>query len=679
MKLLRVVAVSVLFFAPALVAQTTHGVALDHIDHAVKPGDNFYQYANGAWMEKTVIPPDRVAVGGFSIVMDRTNKRVAGIIESAEKANAASGTNERKIADLYHSYMDTNAIDAEGLKPLQPMMEQIAAIHTREQLARVLGETLRADVDPMNNTNFHTLNLFGLWVGPDFNDSAHYTAYLLQGGLVLANRAYYLDASASMEKIREAYQRHIATMFTLAGFDDAAERAARVYALEDAIAKVQWSLAENENIHKANNPWTLKDFEAKAPGLNWKTYFEAADLGHQRSFIVWEPSAFAGEAALVAKTPLATWKDWLRFHLIEENASALPHKMAAEEFDFFGRTVYGQQEQRPRSQRGVMLVNAVLGDAVGQIYARKYFPAAEKAKVQALVENLIAVYHKRLEANTWLAPSTKAEAIKKLGTLRVGVGYPDTWRSYAGLEIKRDDLMGNLMRASLFDYHYELSRIGTPVNRSEWSMEPQTVNAVNLPLDNGLNFPAAILQPPFYDPKAPDAFNYGAIGSVIGHEISHTFDEEGSTFDAEGQVRNWWTPADRAHFEKVTAELARQYDQYEPFPGVFVNGKQTINEDIADLAGLRDAYEAYHLSLKGKKAPVVDGLTGDQQFFLAFAQNWATKMRPGALRAQIVNDPHAPAMYRAETVRNINAWYKAFDVKPGDKLYLPPDKRVRIW
>jgi putative endopeptidase len=679
MKFVQCVVVFLLLGAPCGLLAQSHGVAVDHMDHSVKPGNNFYEYANGEWLKHTVIPPDRVAVGGFSMVADRTDKRVRSIIENAEQANAAPGTNERRIADLYHSYMDTQAIDAEGLKPLQPMMRQIDEIHSRRDLARVLGETLRADVDALNDTNFHTLNLFGLWVAPDFNDPNHYTAYLLQGGLVLPNRAYYLDPSAHMQQIRTAYQKHIATMFALAGFDHAAERAARVYALELALAKVQWPLEENEDIHKANNPWTLADFVRNAPGLDWKTYFRAAGLAHQKSFIVWEPSAFTGEAALVASTPLDAWQDWLRYHLIEENASGLPTKMADAEFDFFGRVMAGAKQQRSREHRGVVLVNDVLGDAVGQIYAKRYFSAEEKARVEALVANLIATYHKRLEANTWLAPSTKAEAIKKLDRLQVSVGYPDTWRSYAGLEIRPNDLLGNLMRARLFEYHYQLSRLGQPVNRREWCMEPQTVNAVNLPLDNALNFPAAILQPPFYDPKAPDAFNYGAIGSVIGHEISHTFDAEGSTFDAEGQVRNWWTPADHAHFEAVTAKLAKQYDQYSPFPGVHVNGEQTIDEDIADVAGLSDAYAAYHISLHGRQAPVVDGLTGDQQFFLAFAQNWAEKIRPAALRAQIVNDPHAPAQYRAETVRNINGWYKAFDVNPGDKLYLPPDQRVHIW
>jgi endothelin-converting enzyme/putative endopeptidase len=682
MKVSWVLVTAILVHLPlSLPAQSTghHGVVATNIDHAVKPGDNFYLYANGEWIKRTVIPADRSSVGGFSIVADRTDKRVAGMIEAAEKANPASGTDQRLIADLYHSYMDTAAIDAAGLKPLEPELRKLDAIHTELDLARFLGETLRADTDALNNTNFHTANLFGLWVAPSFNDPDRYTAYLMQGGLVLPNRDYYLSTTAAMRAIQAKYQKHLATMFRLAGFDDAEARAARVFALEKAIARVQLSLADSENIHKANNPWAAADFPAKAPGLDWQEYFQAAGLEHQRSFIVWQPTAITGEAALVASAPLESWKDYLRFRVIEHYGSYLPGRFPDEIFDFWGTTITGVKQQRPRDQRGVRLVNAVLGDAVGKIYASEYFSADEKARVQALVANLIATYRHRLETNAWLAPATKAEAIAKLGTLQVGIGYPDRWESYAGLDVRPDDLIGNLRRASQFHYRYELSRIGQPVDRKEWCMEPQTVNAVNLPLDNGLNFPAAILQPPFYDPHAPDAFNYGAIGSIIGHEISHTFDSEGAAFDAKGRVRNWWTPQDFAHFQAATAALAAQYDAYEPFPGVHVNGRQTLGEDIADEAGLTDAFDAYHASLHGHAAPMVDGLTGDQEFFLAFAQNWASKMREATARAQIVVDPHAPAEYRADTVRNIDGWYAAFHVQPGEKLYLPPEKRVHIW
>jgi endothelin-converting enzyme/putative endopeptidase len=604
---------------------------------------------------------------------------VAGIFEGAEKAEAAPGSEQRLIADLYRSYMDTDAIEAAGLGPLKARLDEIAAIGTQQDLARALGRMLRADTDALNATNFHTANLFGLWVAASFNDPDHYTAYLMQGGLVLPNREYYVSGNAHMKEIRAKYQAHMATMFRLAGFDDAEERAARVFALELAIAQVHLSLADNENIEKANNPWSAADFAAKAPGLDWKEYFRAAGLDHQGSFIVWQPTAFAGEAALVASTPIDNWKDYLRYHLIEKYGADLPAKLADEDFGFFQKTLQGAQQQRPRDQRGIRVVNAVLGDAVGKIYAEQYFSAEQKAKVKALVANLIATFRQRLQANTWLAASTKAEAIAKLDTLQVGIGYPDSWRSYAGLEIRRDDLIGNLMGAGLFDYHYQLGRIGKPVDRREWCMEPQTVNAVNLQLDNGLNFPAAILQPPCYDPQAPDAFNYGAIGSVIGHEISHTFDDEGAAFDSKGRVRNWWTPADRAHFEDVTGRLAAQYDAYMPFPDLHVNGQQTLGEDIADVAGLIDSFDAYHASLHGKAAPMIDGLTGDQEFFLAFAQNWASKSREAALRQQVVANEHAPAQYRADTVRNVDGWYPAFDVQAGQALYLRPEARIHIW
>jgi putative endopeptidase len=660
-------------------AAQQHGVAVAKMDRTVLPGDNFYEYANGAWLKRTQIPPDRVGVGGFSIVADRTDKRVAAIIKSAGAAKAAPGTEQRLIADLYNSNMDTVAIEKAGLTPLKPGLDAIDSIESRMDLARALGNTLRADTDALNNANYHTLNLFGVWVAPDFNDPDHYTAYLMQGGGVLPSRDYYLDETAPMKDLRAKYRQHMEVIFRLAGMDHVADRTARVYALELALARVQISLADSEDIHHANNPWRAEDFAVKAPGLDWKEYFRAAGLADRKAFIVWQPTAFTGEAALVASTPIQTWKDYLRFHLIEQNEGALPQKFADEQFNFFGKTLTGAHQQRPRDQRAVLVVNDVLGDAVGKLYARQYFSAAEKARAEALVRNLIANFHVELEKNTWLAPATKAEALKKLGTLQVGIGYPDTWRSYTGLELKPDDLAGNLMRARLFQYHYELGLIGTPVNRKEWCMEPQTVNAVNLPLDNGLNFPAAILQPPFYDPKAPDAFNYGAIGSVIGHEISHTFDSQGAAFDSQGKVRDWWTSADLAHFDKVTAALAAQYDTYQPFPGVHVSGRQTLGEDIADVAGLDDAYAAFHESLHGKAAPEVNGLNGDQQFFLAFAQNWAEKDREAAERTQVVTDQHAPSQYRADTVRNADAWYTTFNVKPGENLYLAPAERVKIW
>src|SRR5271163_1288482 len=657
----------------------THGIAVANMDPSIKPGDNFYEYANGGWIKRTEIPPDRAGIGVFTTLADLSNKRTAALIEEAAKANAPAGSDTRKIADLYNSYMDEAAIEAAGLGPLKPHLDAIAAIKDKKELARALGETLRADVDALNNTNFHTPNLFGLWVAPDFNDSEHYTAYLLQGGLQLPDREYYLSDSEHMKEIRTKYQAHVATMLKLAGLSDPDARAARIVELEHAIAEKHLTLADDEDVHKANNPWKQAEFATKAPGLDWAEYFRAAGLSGRENFIVWQPSAFVGESALVASEPLDSWKDWLAYHVIEAYAGVLPKALADERFNFFGMTLTGTTQQRPRWQRGVAVVNGQLGDAVGQIYARRYFSPEAKAEAQAMVSNIIAAFQARIEALTWMAPATKAEAEAKLKALYVGIGYPETWRDYSAYEVKAGDIFGNIWRGQLYVYQREKARLGSKVDRHEWSMDPQTVNAVNLPLQNALNFPAAILQPPFFDPAAPAAANYGAIGSIIGHEISHTFDTEGSTFDAKGRMRDWWTPSDFAHFRAATTKLAAQYDTYKPFPDLAVNGKQTLAEDIADVAGVSAAYDGYRASLQGKSAPVEHGFTADQQFFIAFGQNWASKARPAALRQQVLTDPHAPAEYRADTVRNLDEWYTAFGIQPGQTLYLTPPERVKIW
>jgi putative endopeptidase len=660
-------------------APLTHGIAVANMDRSVKPGDDFYQYANGEWIKRTEIPADRAGMGVFSALDDLSNKRTVGLIEEIAKSNPPAGSGARKVADLYNSYMNEAAIEAKGLAPLRPHLDAVAAIRDRRELSHALGESLRADVDALNNTNFHTPNLFGLWVAPGFNDSEHYAAYLLQGGLQLPDREYYLSGSEHMRNLRTQYQAHISAILKLAGFSDTDARAARILELEQAIAQTHRSLADNQDIHKANNTWSQADFSAKAPGLYWAEYFRGAGISRQSSFIVWQPEAFTGESALVASTPVETWKDWLAFHVIEAYGGILPKALAEERFAFFGKVLSGTSQRRPRWQRGVFVVNGLLGDTVGQIYAQRYFSPEAKAQAEAMVANIIAAFRKRIEALAWMDPATKAEAQAKLSTLYVGIGYPETWHDYSSFEVKPDDIFGNIWRGNLADYGREVARLGKPVDRKEWSMTPQTVNAVNLPLQNALNFPAAILQPPFFDPLAPAAVNYGAIGSVIGHEISHTFDTEGSTFDSKGHLRNWWTPADLAHFEDATAQLAAQYDTYKPFPDLSVNGRQTLAENIADVAGISAAYDGYHASLEGKEAPEQSGFSSDQQFFIAFGQNWGSKTRDAALRQGVLTDPHAPGQYRAATVRNIDAWYAAFNVQPGEKLYLAPPDRVRIW
>jgi putative endopeptidase len=673
-------------------APETHGIVVANMDRSVKPGDDFYRYANGDWIKRTEIPPDRSDIGVIDSLIDLSQKRIAGLIEEAANANAPAGSNTRKIADLYRSYMDEAAIEAKGLAPLRPQLDAIAAIRDKHELARALGESIRSDVDALNCGCFHTPNLFGLWVAPGFNDPEHYTAYLLQGGLEMPDREYYLSESESMRDLRSKYQTHVSAMLRLAGFADTDVRAQHIIELEHSIAEKHISLADQHDIYKANNTWKQADFAAKAPGLDWPEYFRGAGLSSQASFIVWEPTAFTGESALVASTALDTWKDWLAFHLIDDYADVLPKALADERFAFFGTALSGTTEQHPRRQRGVALVSdpdrgaaptlagrGVLGDAVGQIYAHRYFSPETKAQIEAMVANIIAAFRRRIDALSWMNPATKAEAQAKLTTLYVGIGYPETWLDYSSYEVKADDIFGNLWRGGLFDYHRLVARLGHPADRREWGEDPQTADATELPLQNALNFPAAYLEPPHFDPQAPAAVNYGGIGIIIGHEMSHTFDTEGSAFDPTGRRRNWWKPADLAHFNAAAAGLAAQYDSYKPFPDLAVNGKQTLDENIADLGGLSAAYDAYRASLAGKAAPVQSGLSGDQQFFLGFAQSRASKSTEGSLREQVMTDDHSPGEFRLDTVRNLDAWYAAFDVKPGDKLYLSPENRVHIW
>jgi putative endopeptidase len=668
------------------------GIVIANMDRSVKPGDDFYRYANGDWIKRTEIPPDRGDIGVIDSLIDLSQKRVAGLIDEAAKADAPPGSNVRKIADLYHSFMDEAAIEAKGLAPLRPQLDAIAAIRDKHALARALGESLRADVDALNCGCFHTPNLFGLWVAPGFNDPEHYIAYLLQGGLEMPDREYYLSDSESMRDIRSKYEMHVSGMLRLAGFTDPVVRAQHIIELEHTIAEKHISLADQHNIYKANNTWKQADFAAKAPGLDWPEYFRGAGLSSQASFIVWEPTAFAGESALVASTALDTWKDWLAFHLIDDYADVLPKALADERFAFFGNALSGTTEQHPRRQRSVALVSdpdrgaaptlagrGVLGGAIGQIYAHRYFSPETKAQIEAIVANIIAAYRRRIDALFWMDPATKAEAQAKLTTLYVGIGYPETWLDYSAYEVKDNDIFGNLWRGGLFDYHRLVARLGHPVDRREWGEDPQTADATELPLQNALNFPAAYLEAPHFDPQAPAAVNYGGIGIIIGHEMSHTFDTEGSAFDPTGRMRNWWKPADLAHFNAAAAGLAAQYDTYKPFPDLVVNGEQTLDENIADLGGTCAAYDAYRASLAGKAAPVQNGLSGDQQFFLGFAQSRASKSTETSLREQMTTDDHSPGEFRVDTVRNLDAWYAAFDVKPVDKLYLVPADRVHVW
>ncbi len=643
----------------------------------LRPGDDFFAYANGDWVSKTEIPADRSSWGAMGALAEETNQRIVKMIEDLAGDKKLSGE-ARKVSDYYRAYMNEAAIEGKGVAPLKPMLAGIDAIKDKAGLTRALGESVRADVDPLNNTDFFTENLFGLWVAQGLHDTSRHMPYLLQGGLGMPDRAYYLDGSERMAGLRAKYQQHIATMLKMAGVSktasDAEARAAKVFALEVDIANAHATRADSADVLKADNTWTVKDFASKAPGMDWNAFFKAAKLGDQQKFIVWHPSAVVGEAALVNKVDLATWKDYLAFHRINQMANVLPKAFADQRFDFYGKSLSGTPQQSVRWKRALGATNEAMDEAVGKIYVAKYFPAENKARLQQMVANIVDAFGKRVDKLDWMAPATRAQAKEKLKTLYVGVGYPDKWKSYAGLKVVPDDAFGNAVRADEFHTAQEIAKLHRKPDRTEWSMPPQLVNAVNLPLQNALNFPAAILQPPFFDPKASDATNYGAIGAIIGHEISHSFDDQGAQFDAQGRLRDWWTKQDAEHFKTASSKLVEQYNGYKPFSDLAVNGQLTLSENLADLAGLAASYDAYKATA-GTKA----GEEGDRQFFIGYAHSWRNKAREAAERRGILTDGHAPPQYRTATVRNLDAWYKAFDVQPGQKLYLAPEDRVRVW
>ncbi|HEY3270972.1 MAG TPA: M13 family metallopeptidase [Geothrix sp.] len=672
-----------LCLVPALVAAppkaAPHGLDLSGMDRTVAPGDDFFAYANGAWVKRTEIPADRGSYGIGHEVADLTDRRTAALIKTATASKAPAGSDLRKIGDCYTSFMKEKAIEAKGLSPLKPTLQAIGAIQDRQTLARYLGTTLRADVDVLNATNYHTANFLGLWVAQDLDEPTRYAPFLLQGGLGLPERSYYLDPSEGMAAVRTQYTTHVAAMLKLAGLSGVLERASAVVDLETRMAKAHLSREASGDVQKGNNHWTRAEFTAKAPGMDWEAFFAAAGLAKPEAFVVWQPGAVTGLSALTAEVSLDVWRDYLTFHAIQHWAPVLPKAVADQSFAFYGKVLSGASKPRERWVYGVAVTNQALGEAVGRAYVAKYFPPTEKARAEKMVANIKAAFRTRIEHLDWMSPETKAKALAKLATLKVGVGYPDRWRDYRGLKIVAGDAFGNAQRAERFEYQRNLRKLGQPIDRTEWVMTPQTVNAVNLPVMNALNFPAAILQPPYFDPKRPMVMDYGAIGAVIGHEISHSFDDSGSLFDASGKLNNWWTPEDLKHFQASADQLVRQYDAYEPFPGLHIKGRQTLGENIADVAGLAAAYDAYRLSLGGQEAPVVQGLTGDQQFFLSYAQSWREKSREPLLRQRILTDGHAPATFRPATARNLDAWYAAFGVKPGQAFYLAPADRVKVW
>jgi putative endopeptidase len=655
--------------APA--SQSEPGIDLAGMDRSVAPGDDFFRFANGGWLRATQIPPDRSSFGAFATLADEAAQNTRGLLEAA--ASAAPRSDEKRIGDYYAAYMDEAGIEARGLQPAQRLLASISQIGDRDALTRYVCGDLRADVDALNATEFHTDRLFGLWIAQDLNKPGRYAPFILQGGLGMPDRDYYLDDSPPMQKLRDAYRGHIAAMLKLARVEDADAKSQRVFDLEKQMAAVHATRTESVDVAKANNPWRREEFTTRAPGFDWAACFSAAGLDQAPEFIVWQPKAIAGLAGLVGSVPVETWRDYLTFHLLDHYGYVLPKAFVDERFNFYGKTMSGTPQIRERWKRAVAATDAALGYAVGKLYVQKFFAPEEKVQLQAVVKNIIAAFERRIDGLSWMNAKTKAAAKAKLSTLIVGIGYPDRWQDYAGLEVDADAFM-NAWRAELFNYQYERAKLGKVVDRSEWAMTPQTVNALNLPVQNALNFPAAILRPPFYDPKASAAVIYGSIGAVIGHEISHSFDDQGAQFDADGKFRNWWTPEDFAHFKAAGEKLVAQYNAYQPFPDLHVNGQLTLSENIADVAGLSAAYDAYRAS-----NPNATRSPDDQNFFISYAQSWRTKMREPLLRQVVVTDGHAPDEYRADTVRNLDAWYAAFGVKPGQKLFLKPEERVRVW
>ena len=643
------------------------GLDLAAGDPRVKPGDDFFSYANGGWYAAFTIPADHASFGPFDRLDELSKERVRGIIEQAGAAHGAAGTPEQQIGDYYGAYMDEATVEQRGLAPAQPDLQRIAAANTRAALARLFGEPGFA-------------SLFDVQLPPDFRNPDRYSVVISESSLGLPDRDYYLKDDPQLKELRARYVAYIEQMLALGGVADAAAKARDIMAFETAAAKVQWPIERRRDVDAIYNPRTKAQLLTFAPGFPWQAFLEVQQLGTREQLVLGELSAIHDLAALFAQTRIDTLQAFLTFHYLSSHAPYLPQRFDAARFAFYGTTLRGQPQQRERWKRAVDSVDDALGEAVGQLYVARYFPPESKAKMQHLVADLEAALSARLDALDWMTPETKTRAHEKLAAFTPKIGYPDRWKDYSALSVRRDDLLGNVRRAAEWQWNYQIARLDKPVDRAEWQMTPQEINAYYNPSNNEIVFPAAILQPPFFDPNADTAVNFGAIGAVIGHEMGHGFDDQGRKFGPDGAMQDWWTAQDAQVFTARTARLVRQFSAFEALPGLKVNGANTVGENIGDLGGLNMAYEAYHLSLKGQHAPVIDGLSGDQRFFLAYAQVWREKYRDGALRELVMSDVHSPSRFRVNgPLPNIDAWYSAFNVQPGDKLYIKPEERVRIW
>src|SRR3954447_23218388 len=637
------------------------------MDSSVKPGDDFWAYVNGTWDKTTKIAPDRRSAGPFVSLTDQAESDVRSIVESLA-SDPNRGQLGQQVGDFYGTYMDQAAIEAAGTAPLKPYLAEIDAAKTRSQLLSLFVKPgFASPVD--------------LGINPDFKDPTRYSAVASQATLGLPSREYYLSDDAKMAAHRAAYRDYIVTVEKLAGLPGGEAAADRIIALETALSKAQWPAADRRDIDKIYNPMTPAKLMALAPQFQWTTTLAKSGLGSAKQVIVTEPSAVAGAGKVLASTPLSTWKEWLAFRFVSDHANLLPKAIDDARFAFYSKELNGVQEQRERWKRGVAAVNGALGEGVGKIYVKTHFPADSEQQMKELIGNLEDAYRERISSSQWMDEPTRKAALEKLAAFEPRIGHPVKYIDYSSMQVVKGNPLANAMAAADFDYKLQLKRFPKLVDRSLWEMYPQTINAYYNPLANQITFPAAILQPPFFDPNADPAANYGAIGAVIGHEMGHGFDNEGRKFDPKGKLRDWWSTEAAKAFTAKTDALVAEYNGFKPFPDLALNGKLTLGENIGDLSGVENAYAAYKKArAKHGEPPVIEGLTGDQRFFIAYAQAWQEKQREDAERQQVITNEHSPGKYRVNgVVRNVDAWYKAFDVKPGDKLYLPPEQRVHIW
>ncbi|TFW29890.1 M13 family metallopeptidase [Massilia horti] len=649
------------------------GIDTQYIDPAVRPQDDFFEHLNGKWLKATEIPSDKASWGTFMKLRDDTLPQLRGIIEAdAQSPHKKAGTDAQKIGDLYTSFMDEKKLEALGYKPLTGELQRIRALKDKKGVPALIAHLAQIGVTTP----------YGIGVAQDAKESTKYAAYIRQSGLGMPDRDYYLKADDKrMAETRAKYEQHVATILALAGDKDAQAKAKAILAFETDLAQAQWTKVELRDPEKSYNKIEVAKLSELTPGYDWKAALAAVGIGNKVDYvIVGQPSYLSGLNQILNNTDIETLKAYFQWQLLREYSPFLSKAFVDANFAFYGATLTGVTENRPRWKIGVSTVEGAMGEAVGRQYVEKYFPAERKARMEVLVKNLLAAYKESIDNLDWMGPETKKQAQDKLAKFTPKIGYPNKWRDYSKLTIRADDLVGNVMRASTFAYNRNISKLGKPIDREEWGMTPQTVNAYYNSRLNEIVFPAAILQPPFFNMEADDAVNYGAIGAVIGHEIGHGFDDKGSQSDGDGNLRNWWTAEDRANFKAKTDMLVAQYNAFSPLPGYNVNGELTLGENIGDNSGLSIAYKAYKISLGGKPAPVIDGLTGDQRFFMGFGQVWRTKMREQQQIVQVKTDPHSPGQFRANgTLRNQPAFYEAFGVKEGDKMYLAPKDRVTIW